>query len=64
MDAIKAMAKELKSVYSPLQHRKYSCKTCVKELGFEHVYVVKEQELCLTENSLSAIPTRKQTGSL
>lgn len=46
MDAIKAMAKELKIVYSPLHGTgNIPARRVLKELGFEHVYVVKEQEL-------------------
>ena len=46
MDAIKAMAKELKIVYSPLHGTgNIPARRVLKELGFEQVYVVKEQEL-------------------
>ena len=46
MDAIKAMAKELKIVYSPLHGTgNLPARRVLKELGFEQVYVVKEQEL-------------------
>ena len=46
MDAIKAMAKELKIVYSPLHGTgNIPARRVLKELGFENVYVVKEQEL-------------------
>lgn len=46
MDAIKAMAKELKIVYSPLHGTgNVPARRVLKELGFENVYVVKEQEL-------------------
>ena len=46
MDAIKAMAKELKIVYSPLHGTgNIPVRRVLKELGFEQVYVVKEQEL-------------------
>lgn len=45
-DAIKAMAKELKIVYSPLHGTgNIPARRVLKELGFENVYVVKEQEL-------------------
>ena len=45
-DAIKAMAKELKIVYSPLHGTgNIPARRALKELGFENVYVVKEQEL-------------------
>ena len=45
MDAIKAMAKELKIVYSPLHGTgNIPARRVLKELGFENVYVVKEQE--------------------
>ncbi|HIU77749.1 MAG TPA: phospho-sugar mutase [Candidatus Pelethocola excrementipullorum] len=45
MDAIKEMAKELKIVYSPLHGTgNIPARRVLKELGFEHVYVVKEQE--------------------
>ena len=46
MDAIKAMAKELKIVYSPLHGTgNIPARRVLKELGFENVYVVKEQDL-------------------
>ena len=46
MDAIKAMAKELKIVYSPLHGTgNIPARRVLKELGFENVYVVKEQEM-------------------
>ena len=46
MDAIKEMAKELKIVYSPLHGTgNIPARRVLKELGFENVYVVKEQEL-------------------
>ena len=46
MDAIKAMAKELKIVYSPLHGTgNIPARRVLKELGFENVYVVEEQEL-------------------
>ena len=46
MDAIKAMAKELKIVYSPLHGTgNIPARRVLKELGFENVYLVKEQEL-------------------
>ena len=46
MDAIKAMAKELKIGYSPLHGTgNIPARRVLKELGFENVYVVKEQEL-------------------
>lgn len=46
MDAIKEMAKELKIVYSPLHGTgNIPARRVLKELGFEQVYVVKEQEL-------------------
>ncbi len=46
MDAIKAMAKELKIVYSPLHGTgNIPARRVLKDLGFEQVYVVKEQEL-------------------
>ena len=45
-DAIKAMAKELKIVYSPLHGTgNIPARRVLKELGFENVYVVKEKEL-------------------
>ena len=45
-DAIKAMAKELKIVYSPLHGTgNIPARRVLKEIGFENVYVVKEQEL-------------------
>ena len=45
-DAIKAMATELKIVYSPLHGTgNIPARRVLKELGFENVYVVKEQEL-------------------
>lgn len=45
MDAIKEMAKELKIVYSPLHGTgNIPARRVLKELGFENVYVVKEQE--------------------
>ena len=46
MDAIKAAAKDLKIVYSPLHGTgNIPARRVLKELGFENVYVVKEQEL-------------------
>jgi phosphoglucomutase len=46
MDAIQQMAKELKIVYSPLHGTgNIPARRVLKELGFENVYVVKEQEL-------------------
>lgn len=46
MDAIKAEGKNLKVVYTPLHGTgNISAKRILKELGFENVYVVKEQEL-------------------
>ncbi len=45
-DAIKAMSKELKIVYSPLHGTgNVPARRVLAELGFENVYVVKEQEL-------------------
>lgn len=45
-DCIKAMAKELKIVYTPLHGTgNVPVRRVLKELGFENVYVVKEQEL-------------------
>ncbi len=45
-DAIDAMNKELKIVYSPLHGSgNIPVRRVLKELGFENVYVVKEQEL-------------------
>ncbi len=45
-DAIEAMAKELKIVYSPLHGTgNVPARRILKELGFENVYVVPEQEL-------------------
>ena len=45
-DAIDAMNKELKIVYSPLHGTgNVPVRRVLKELGFENVYVVKEQEL-------------------
>ena len=46
MDAIKAVGKDLKIVYSPLHGTgNIPARRVLKELGFENVYVVKEQEL-------------------
>lgn len=46
MDSIRAMAKELKIVYSPLHGTgNIPARRVLKELGFENVYVVPEQEL-------------------
>lgn len=46
MDAIKKMGKELKIVYSPLHGAgNILARRILRELGFEQVYVVKEQEL-------------------
>ena len=46
MDAIKAEGKNLKIVYSPLHGTgNIPARRILKELGFENVYVVKEQEL-------------------
>ncbi|MBQ8633470.1 MAG: phospho-sugar mutase [Lachnospiraceae bacterium] len=45
-DCIKAMAKELKIVYTPLHGTgNIPVRRVLAELGFENVYVVKEQEL-------------------
>ena len=45
-DAIDAVGKELKIVYSPLHGTgNIPARRVLKELGFENVYVVKEQEL-------------------
>lgn len=45
MDAIKEVAKDLKIVYSPLHGTgNIPARRVLKELGFENVYVVKEQE--------------------
>ncbi len=45
-DAIEAMAKDLKIVYSPLHGTgNVPARRILKELGFENVYVVPEQEL-------------------
>ncbi len=45
-EAIKAKGSELKIVYSPLHGTgNLPVRRVLKELGFEHVYVVKEQEL-------------------
>ncbi len=45
-DAIKEMAKELKIVYSPLHGTgNIPARRVLKEMGFENVYVVPEQEL-------------------
>lgn len=46
LDAIKAAQKDLKIVYSPLHGTgNIPARRVLKELGFENVYVVKEQEL-------------------
>ena len=46
MDAIKAEGKNLKVVYTPLHGTgNIPARRTLKELGFENVYVVKEQEL-------------------
>ena len=46
MDAIRETAKELKIVYTPLHGTgNIPARRVLKELGFENVYVVKEQEL-------------------
>ena len=46
MDAIQETAKELKIVYTPLHGTgNIPARRVLKELGFENVYVVKEQEL-------------------
>ena len=45
-DSIKAVSKDLKIVYSPLHGTgNIPARRVLKELGFENVYVVKEQEL-------------------
>ncbi len=45
-EAIDAMQKEIKIVYTPLHGTgNIPVRRVLKELGFEHVYVVKEQEL-------------------
>lgn len=45
-EAIKAMAKDLKIVYTPLHGTgNIPARRVLKELGFENVYVVPEQEL-------------------
>ena len=46
LDAIKAVQKDIKIVYSPLHGTgNIPARRVLKELGFENVYVVKEQEL-------------------
>ncbi len=46
MDSIKEMADQLKIVYTPLHGTgNIPARRVLKELGFNHVYVVKEQEL-------------------
>src|SRR5699024_3018803 len=46
MDSIKAMKKDIKIVYTPLHGTgNIPARRVVKELGFENVYVVPEQEL-------------------
>ena len=46
MDAIQAEGKNLKIVYTPLHGTgNIPARRILKELGFENVYVVKEQEL-------------------
>lgn len=46
LDAIKAAQKDIKIVYSPLHGTgNIPARRVLKELGFENVYVVKEQEL-------------------
>lgn len=45
-DAIKEVQKDMKIVYSPLHGTgNIPARRVLKEIGFEHVYVVKEQEL-------------------
>ena len=59
MDAIRQMAGELKIVYSPLHGTgNIPARRVLDELGFKHVYVVKEQELPDGNSPLSAIQTR------
>ena len=46
MDSIQEMADQLKIVYTPLHGTgNIPARRVLKELGFNHVYVVKEQEL-------------------
>ena len=46
MDAIREVAKDMKIVYTPLHGTgNIPARRVLKELGFEHVYVVPEQEL-------------------
>lgn len=56
-DSIKAVGKELKIVYSPLHGTgNIPARRILKELGFENVYVVKEQELPDGEFSTVSYP--------
>ena len=49
-DSIREVSKDLKIVYTPLHGTgNIPARRVLKELGFEHVYVVKEQELPQTE---------------
>ena len=61
MDAIEKEGKNLKIVYCPLHGTgNIPARRILKELGFENVYVVKEQELPDGNFRLSVIQTRKR----
>ena len=61
MDAIEKEGKNLKIVYTPLHGTgNIPARRILKELGFENVYVVKEQELPDGDFRQSAIRIRKQ----
>jgi phosphoglucomutase len=57
LDAIKEVQDDLKIVYSPLHGTgNIPVRRVLKELGFDHVYVVKEQELPDSEFSTVSYP--------
>ena len=60
MDAIQAEGKNLKIVYTPLHGTgNIPARRILKELGFENVYVVKEQELPDGDFSTVSYPNRE-----
>ena len=60
-DAIKEAAGDLKIVYTPLHGTgNIPARRVLKEIGFEHVYVVKEQELPDGEFPTVSYPNRRR----